>query len=547
MDRPTSVSHADQRTARTAPWNQLRWWLVIAFVSLTILPIAVVVPLTFNQVRTQVTAQAIDQLGSITDLKIAQITRWIGDSHALLSITLSNPVVAQIDPILTTIEDETQREGINRLLQQLITQDNTASEGLFSQLFIYDRAGNVIAASDPSQIGKIVQRQPYFAASLDQPFTQAPYYAVGSGELTMLVTRPIRSLDGSLNGVLAGQLNLNTLGNFMLERSGLGLSGETYLVSAENNYLLTPSRFAGYPINRSYRSQGIDLGLQQQNGSGVYGDYRDPPVPVIGVYRWVPELQAVFLAEIDQAEIAQRFAATIQLIGLVALLAAAGAVGFGFFVATRIADPLSRLTATALQITNGDFSQRTAEGRGSSEIRLLTTTFNRMATQLQETLSGLEQRVADRTRALEQVNQEQERVLAALHASLQERDALSATIRELSSPVLPVADNVLVMPLIGVIDSQRASDLVTTLLEAIERNRARMIILDVTGVPVIDTQTARLLIQAADASRLLGAQPILVGIRPELAQTIVGLGVDLSDLQSMADLQSALRYALQRN
>jgi anti-anti-sigma factor len=521
--------------------------LIITFVSLALLPLAFVVPLTFNQVRTQATAQVTDQLEAISDLKTSQIKRWIDDSHTALRFILSEPTRAQLEPIFSADRSDPQLAERNRLLAQLVTGSDAPQAPLFTQLFIYDREGNVLVASDPRQIGKIVQRQPYFSASLEQPFTQAPYYAVGSGELTMIITEPIRGLDGTLKGVLAGELNLETLGSLMMDRAGLGESGETYLVSAENSYLLTPSRFEGYPVNRSYSSEGIERALQQQSGSGLYNDYRDPPVPVIGFYRWIPELQAALLSEMDQAEISRKFIQTIQLIGLVAFVAAAGAVGLGFFVATRIAGPLITLTHAALRITDGDLSQRAQETSGSSEIRLLTRTFNRMTAQLQENVAGLEQRVAERTQELETINQGQQELLAQLQASLQERDALSATILELSSPVLPVAEGVLVMPLVGVIDSQRAAALSTALLQAIEHNRTRTIILDVTGVPIIDTQTARILMQVADASRLLGARTVLVGIRPELAQTIVGLGVELPNVVSMADLQSALRYVLRQS
>ena len=133
-----------------------------------------------------------------------------------------------------------------------------------------------------------------------------------------------------------------------------------------------------------------------------------------------------------------------------------------------------------------------------------------------------------------------------MRESIRTREALEQTIQGLSSPVLPVLDGVLAMPLIGVIDSQRAALLTASLLSAIEQHRATMVLLDVTGVPLIDTQVARVLLQAADAARLLGAEPILVGIRPELAQTIVGLGLDLSSLKTHADLQSSIRYAAQR-
>jgi rsbT co-antagonist protein RsbR len=116
----------------------------------------------------------------------------------------------------------------------------------------------------------------------------------------------------------------------------------------------------------------------------------------------------------------------------------------------------------------------------------------------------------------------------------------------LSSPVVPLLEGILVMPLVGVIDTERAALLLSTLLTATERHRASMVIVDVTGVPIVDTQVARVLLEAASAIRLLGAQTVLVGLRPELAQTIVGLGLDLTSLVTRADLQSAVSYALQQ-
>jgi rsbT co-antagonist protein RsbR len=102
------------------------------------------------------------------------------------------------------------------------------------------------------------------------------------------------------------------------------------------------------------------------------------------------------------------------------------------------------------------------------------------------------------------------------------------------------------MPLIGTIDSERAALLVSSLLAAIERHRAGYVIMDVTGVPIVDTQVARVLLQAAGAAGLLGARAILVGLRPELAQTIVGLGLDLSSFVTRTDLQSGVHYAIEQ-
>jgi anti-anti-sigma factor len=524
-------------------WRQLRWWLIASFICLAIAPLMVVVLSAYRQVREQTTVQIINQLEATAELKQRQIEQWIMAGQSALAFGLNDSLARQVTALAQVPGSDDEAE----LNEQLAaTLHNTASEddtSFFGALFIYDPTGRVLAASDPALVGRMVGRQPYFAASLEQPQTQPPYYAVGSGELTMIQTRPIVAPSGQSVGVLAGQLDLQALGSIMLDRSGLADNGETYLVSQENNYLLTPSRYAGYSLNRAYHSEGIDAALSGTNGSRLYSDYREPAVPVIGAYRWVPGLQAALLAEVDQAEIDRQFARTAQLTGIIALGAVLLAAALGYLAATRIARPISELTHTATQIADGDLSQRVAGG-APNEIGALSHAFNHMADQLQSTLGGLEQRIAERTAELEQSNVEQQRVLAELRTSLHERDMLSATIRDLSSPVLPLANGVLAMPLIGVIDTTRAQQIQESLLTAIERHRAHTVLIDVTGVPLIDTQVAQVLLRAASATRLLGARPVLVGIRPELAQTIVGLGLDLTHLDTQPDLQAGIRLTL---
>jgi rsbT co-antagonist protein RsbR len=122
----------------------------------------------------------------------------------------------------------------------------------------------------------------------------------------------------------------------------------------------------------------------------------------------------------------------------------------------------------------------------------------------------------------------------------------TAAIQELSAPIIPIYRGVLVLPLIGAIDSQRASTIMETLLEGISQRDASVVLLDITGVPVVDTSVAHHLIQAARAVRLLGAEIVLVGISLEVAQTIVQLGVNLSDIATRSDLQAGFAYALER-
>ncbi len=124
--------------------------------------------------------------------------------------------------------------------------------------------------------------------------------------------------------------------------------------------------------------------------------------------------------------------------------------------------------------------------------------------------------------------------------------AQESLLDQISVPVIQVWNSILLLPLIGLIDSRRATQVLEGLLESIERARALVVIIDITGVPVVDTSIASYLVQAMQAAQLLGCQSILVGISPEIAQTLVGLGIDFSRIKTLATLQSGLEYALKR-
>ncbi|WP_188207795.1 STAS domain-containing protein [Alkalibacillus aidingensis] len=118
-------------------------------------------------------------------------------------------------------------------------------------------------------------------------------------------------------------------------------------------------------------------------------------------------------------------------------------------------------------------------------------------------------------------------------------------LEELSAPLIPVMDEITIMPLVGMIDTDRAKMIMENLLNGVVKQRTDVVLIDITGVPVVDTMVAHHIIQAAEAVRLLGATCILVGIRPEIAQTIVNLGIDLSQFQTKSSLQKGFQTALQ--
>jgi rsbT co-antagonist protein RsbR len=133
-----------------------------------------------------------------------------------------------------------------------------------------------------------------------------------------------------------------------------------------------------------------------------------------------------------------------------------------------------------------------------------------------------------------------------IHDQALQIESQQQTIRELSTPILPLYEGILVLPLVGAIDSFRASQIMERLLTAIAERQADIIILDITGVPVIDTAVANYLLQTARAAQLIGAHVILVGIGPEIAQTMVQLGVDVSSIEVGSTLQSGIDLALRR-
>ena len=130
---------------------------------------------------------------------------------------------------------------------------------------------------------------------------------------------------------------------------------------------------------------------------------------------------------------------------------------------------------------------------------------------------------------------------------VQERERIirqqQEAIRELSTPVLQVRERLLILPIIGVIDPQRARQLTEQLLRGIRANRAKVVVIDITGVPAVDANVANNLVQTVDASRLMGATVIVTGLSSEIAQTLVTIGVDLTKMKTVGDLQGGIEEA----
>lgn len=199
----------------------------------------------------------------------------------------------------------------------------------------------------------------------------------------------------------------------------------------------------------------------------------------------------------------------------------------------QVVKPIKALSTASTAFASGHLDQ-TVEVTNSDEIGELQQAFNQMAHNLREQQEMLQKRTEEAERAQAEREVLQQQVIAAQHEAL----------RELSTPLLPIANQVLVMPLVGTVDSTRAQMIMETLLAGVAEHHANLVILDITGVKVVDTQVANAFVEAAQAVKLLGAQVMMTGIQPPIAQTLIALGADLRGITTSSTLQAGITMAL---
>ena len=223
-------------------------------------------------------------------------------------------------------------------------------------------------------------------------------------------------------------------------------------------------------------------------------------------------------------------------VGLALLVAAAV---WSYLFPKRLMQPITELQQATMSLAQGDLAARVAIST-NDELGLLGERFNQMATTLQQHNQELEQQTASAQQALAAAEAARAQV-AAQFAQIAEQQRV---IAQMSVPILPLTEATLVLPLVGSLDSQRLLLAQERALTAIQRSSTRILIIDITGVPVVDSAVAQGLITLVQAARLLGAQTMLVGIRPEVAQEMVGQGLDLQNILTSSTLQSGVLYAL---
>ena len=222
---------------------------------------------------------------------------------------------------------------------------------------------------------------------------------------------------------------------------------------------------------------------------------------------------------------------TVIILTLIAL-----AIGIpGAVVLTRaIVVPLGAAVDVAQKIGAGERDVEIAEGRNDETGKLLASMKNML-----ESINAADKEVAE----AQAETQKQLDLVQQANVAIQEQ---AVAINELSTPVIRMWDGILLLPMVGAIDTVRSQQMTERLLEAIVEGNAMVAILDVTGVPTIDTSVARHIMSIVDASKILGADVILTGFRPDAAQTLAQLGVDFSALQTAGSLQNGITLSFEK-
>ncbi len=254
----------------------------------------------------------------------------------------------------------------------------------------------MIASTNPARLGNYRVNDLFYTRGKTETFIQNVYTSPVTGRTELTIATPIFDAAGTTIAVLAGHLDLAYLDRLMADRTGLGSTGEAYLVSAANDFV-SADRFGREEFRRGVFSEGITAALGGTRGVGVYTNYAG--TPVIGAYRFVAARDLALLVEMRQDEAfapARRLVVTILGIGLLSALLLAGGV---VFIARQIARPVLAIAQAATSVAEGDFTT-VAPVLTNDEVGVLATAFNEMTARLQSLYTNLNEQVQATTRTM---------------------------------------------------------------------------------------------------------------------------------------------------
>ncbi len=407
--------------------------LVAHFLILSLVIVVLAGVLAFLRARTALEQSVIDRISVFATLEEDQLRRWVATQREEVIFIAALPEVRSL--AARSLNDPETSAGAliaRARLRDLLISTVHIHSGLEETMLLSRLGGKIVVATRAEREGEYRVRASFFTEGLQGTFVQSVYPSPVELKPSLTISTPLRSPEGELLGVLAAHLNLDELDRIIQGRTGLGASAETYLVDRYNVFV-SGQRFGRDQFPRGVHTEGIDAAVSGRDGVALYPNYR--AVPVIGVYRWLDDLDLALLVEVAQAEAfapARRIAWLIFGVGLV--LALVLTLGTSL-LARRLARPILRITRAATRVAEGDLSARAAEITTGDEIGVLARTFNTMAGRLQELYGELREEIAERRQAQE----EKEATVRELAARNAELERFTYTVsHDLKSPLVTI-------------------------------------------------------------------------------------------------------------
>nr|MBC8433054.1 PAS domain S-box protein [Candidatus Desulfatibia vada] len=362
--------------------------LTVLFLLLAIVPLFLVSYLSYKNRRRTIEQEKINRLVSTINLKEAAVNRWVEHTERRVHMLARRPLIREYASVLATRGPADPEYQANyRSIREEQLNPTLMEESGFLELSIL-RAGDglKLVSSDEKQEGRYRESEPYFVEGKNSTFVQNAYYSLTLAAAVMTIGTPIKDKEGNLIAVLAGHLNLAEMSEIMMQRSGLSATEKTFLVNKFNFFVTEPGSESGYALKKAVYTAGVKAGLEHQNGVGLYNDHRG--VPVIGAYRWMPDLELVILAEVDQDEAFAPILALRKARLWISAAVAAIVTLLGLLFARTITRPVLQLLKGAGEIGRGNLEYR-IELRGRDEIAWLAAAFNEMAGDLRRSMGAL--------------------------------------------------------------------------------------------------------------------------------------------------------------
>ncbi len=382
-------------------WTQsLRARLVGHFLLLSLMIVALAGYLAFVGARRALEQSVTERLTITANLDEDQLRRWVESQRQDVVFVASLPELRRLATTILDAQDtETDRATASDRLRQLLTDTIAIKKNLEEILILSDVGGQIIMSTRPEHEGQYRVRDSFFTQGRTATYVQNVYPSPLEFKPTLTISSPLRDLQGRGLGVLAVHVNLDELDSVIKARAGLGSTGEIYIIDRYNDFV-SGSRFGRAQYPRGVHTVGIDAAANGSDGSGRYANYDG--VPVLGVYRWIDDLELALLVEISQSEAfapARRIGRVISGIGLIlALLLTAGTI----LMARQIARPIKRISEASLRVAEGDLTVR-APILTHDEIGVLARSFNTMTERLQSLYDKLHKEIAERRDAQEEL------------------------------------------------------------------------------------------------------------------------------------------------